>query len=217
MLQLFREARRVGGQSKRLAHDARLRLVMGAALFAFGPHGHDHVGANRPDHANVIVEDLLLAPLLVGLIDAERIAEVDGAREVLLGAVVAVDGGQFLGPQHAQRLEQLGADLVLPAGAARGGQHRRAVALAVREHGEHGAVLIVRVADGLEEDADIAELSEHEAEADLAGLAGDGSRLGAHRCGERQQRQHDNNGQHAMEFHRQPGISHFTSDPARGP
>ena len=66
------------------------------------------------------------APLLERLVDAERVAEIDGAREVLLRAVEAMQRRELLRPQHAERLENLGADLVLPAVAARRRRERRA-------------------------------------------------------------------------------------------
>ena len=79
------------------------------------PHRDQHVGSRHADQPHVVAEDLVLAPLLERLVDAERVAEVDGAAEHLLGAVEAVRGAQLLAAQHAKRLEQLGADLVLPA------------------------------------------------------------------------------------------------------
>ena len=77
-------------------------------------------GRDHADQAHVVADDLVLAPLLERLVDAERVAEVHGAREVLLRAVEAVQRPQLLGAQHAERLENLGADLVLSAVAARG-------------------------------------------------------------------------------------------------
>jgi hypothetical protein len=72
-----------------------------------------------------------VTPLLERLLDAERVAEVDGACEVLIGAVKAVRGRQFFGAQDRQRLEQLGANLVLPAFAVRRRDERCPEALAM--------------------------------------------------------------------------------------
>src|ERR1051326_3449228 len=79
----------------------------------------DHVRTNRANQSNVVRRELVAAPLLERLLDAERVAEVDGAREVLLGAVEAVQRGELACAQHAERFEDLRTDLVLPAVAAR--------------------------------------------------------------------------------------------------
>ena len=135
-----------------------------AAAVAVEHEADDHVGADRADHAHVVAEDLLVAPLLERLFDAEREAEVDRAREVLLGAVELVRRQQLLGAQHRQRLEQLGADLVLPALAARRRDERRAEALAVREVRQHRVVLVVRMRRRHHEVADGVELAQRELE-----------------------------------------------------
>ena len=85
-------------------------------------------GTDGPDHPNDIAEDLLAAPTLERLLDAERVAEVDRAREILLRPVEPVRGGKLLGAEHRQRVEQLGADLVLAAIAPRRRQEHRPVA-----------------------------------------------------------------------------------------
>ena len=86
-----------------------------------------------------------MAPLLDRLLRAEREAEIDGAREVLLGAVPAMRRQQLLGPQDADRVEQLRADLVLPAVAARRGDERDAHPEPARVQRQHGVVLVVGV------------------------------------------------------------------------
>ena len=94
------------------------------AAVAVGREPGDDVGTDRPNQPDEIADDLVAAPLLERFLDAEREAEVDGAREVLLGAVEPVHRRELLGPQHAERLEELGADLVLAAVAARRGRER---------------------------------------------------------------------------------------------
>ena len=128
-------------------------------LPAAGPlenEADDDVRANGADHPDVVAENLLLAPLLEGLVDAERVAEIHRPGEVLFGAVEAMRGEQLLRSQDRQSLEHLGADLVLPAFAARRRHQRRAEAVAVRVEREHRVVLIVgmrrrhhEVADGV--------------------------------------------------------------------
>ena len=71
-----------------------------------------------------------LPPLLEGFLGAERVAEIHGAGEVLLGAVELVRRQQLFGAQDAERVEQLRPDLVLPAVAARRRHQRHAHARA---------------------------------------------------------------------------------------
>ena len=113
------------------------------------------------------------APLLDRFLHAERKAEVDRAREVLLGAVEAVDGEQLLGPQHAERRSELGTDLVLAAVAARQRHQRGAHPLAEAEHRQQPVVLVVRMRVGLHEGAGARQLAQRELERDGVGaLAG---------------------------------------------
>ena len=129
-LDLIGIPRRIARGAERFGADARGRLMMLAAAGAVGPHRDHHVGPREPDQPHVVADDLVLAPLLERLVDAERVAEVHGAREELLGAVEPVRGQQLLGAQHAERLEDLGADLVLSAVAARGRRQHDAQSLA---------------------------------------------------------------------------------------
>ena len=56
-----------------------------------------------------------------------------------------MDGEEFLRAQHAERLGQLRADLVLSAVAARRRHERRAHALPFTDHREQRVVLVVGV------------------------------------------------------------------------
>ena len=118
--------------------------MMLAAAVAAAEEAGDDVGADGADVADVVADDLVVPPLLDRFLDAEREAEVDRAGEVLLGAVEAVHREQLLGAQHAERLEQLGTDLVLPAVAARRGDEHGPHPLAVPEHRQQPVVLVVR-------------------------------------------------------------------------
>ena len=135
-----------------------------AAALAVVDEAHHHVGPDGADHAHVVAEDGLAAPLLERLLDAEREAEVDRAREVLLGAVELVHRRQFFGAQHGERFEDLRADLVLPAFAARGGDERRAEALRVPVVGEQRVVLVVGMRRGHHHVAHRVELAQGELE-----------------------------------------------------
>ena len=107
------------------------------------------------------------------LIDAERVAEVDGAREHLLGAVEAVCRAQLLGTQDAERFEQLGADLVLPAVAARGGREDHAQALSLTLLRQQRVVLVVGVRGDVHHRSGGSELAEDQLQSDQSPLVGD--------------------------------------------
>jgi hypothetical protein len=134
----------------------------------------DDVGADRADHPDVVAEDLLLAPFLERLVDAERIAEIDRAGEVLVGAVEAMRRQQLLAAQHGERLEQLRADLVLPAVAARRGDERGAEPHAMRVIRQQAVVLVVRMCRRHHQIADGVELAEHDVERWRAAERADG-------------------------------------------
>ena len=170
LAQLLREARRVGRRPEGLAGEPPHRLVVLAAALALEGQGEDHVGAEGPDDAHDVAERLLAAPLREGLLHAERVAELVGAAEVLLDPVVAVDRHQLPGPQHAERLEQLGADRVLPALAPRQREQARAQAEPAREADEHPVVLVVGVGGDEEDPARDAEPAQGEGEAARAAV-----------------------------------------------
>ena len=161
---LLRKACRVRGGAPRLVRQHRRRLVMLAAAAPLRRHGGDHVGPDGANHPDEVAEDLVPAPPLEGLLDAEGVTEVDGAGEVLLGAVQPVRGVQLLGPQHRQRVEQLGADLVLAAVAARRRQQHGAVALASRQSRQQGIVLVVGMGHDRHEGTGAVELAQGDAE-----------------------------------------------------
>ena len=142
-----------------LVGEHRRRLVMLAAAASPRGQGGNDVGTDGADHPDEVAEDLFASPPLEGLLDAERVPEVHGAGEVLLGAVQAVRGVQLLGSQHRQRVEELGTDLVLAAVAARGRQQDRPVPLAFRQLRQQRVVLVVRVGGDHHEDAGAVELA----------------------------------------------------------
>ena len=164
---LFGIARRIGGGAEGLGRETGRGLVMLPAAVAAADEPRDHVGTRGADVPDEIADDLLAPPLLDGLLEAERVAEVDRAREVLLRAVEPVNGEQLLGAQHAERLEDLRPDLVLAAVAARRGHEHRPHALAVAHHREERVVLVVGMRRRFHEGPDRAQLAQHEAERGL--------------------------------------------------
>ncbi len=142
---LFGELRRVRGGTKRLGRENSCGLMVLSAASAVRTHRDDDVGSERPDVAHEVSENLLPSPLLERLLLAERVSEVDRAREVLLRAVETVGGQQFLGAEHTQRIEELRADLVLTAVAARRRDERHPCADVARIERQRRIVLVVGV------------------------------------------------------------------------
>ena len=76
------------------AHCARkfgeeaIELAIAAA--ALDIHSHDDVGTQRAPQPDVVTDDIFTAPLSDHFLGVERVAVVDGAREILLGAIDAV-------------------------------------------------------------------------------------------------------------------------------
>ena len=162
--QMLGEPRGVGGRRIRFAGQQRRRLMVLPAARSAGAHGRDHVGPQGADQAHQVVQDRVAPPLVERLFAAERVAEVDGAGEELLGPVQAVRGQRFFGPQHGQGVEQLGADLVLPAFAAGGGDEGGAHPLAVAQQRQQPVDLVVGMRGDRRERPDVVELAQHQSE-----------------------------------------------------
>ena len=175
------------------------------------PSGGSHKGHRRDDirtgHANQadeVTENLLASPSLEGLLDAEGVSEVHGSREILFGAVHTMHGGELLGSEHTQLVEQFRADLVLAAVTARGRGEHRSNPLATPEHHQQGVVLIVGVRRGLHEDAHGVETAKQKAEADVAAIVGRRGRSGDEGSG-------DEGGDGQQEAQRRHSEPHMTS------
>ena len=135
-----------------------------AAAIAVEHEADDDIRADRANHPHVIAKNLLVAPLLERLFDAERETEIDCAREELFRAIEAMCGQQFFGAQHRERHEQLRADLVLPTLTVRRRDQRGAESLAVREIRQHPVVLVVGMRRGHHERPDGIQLPQRELE-----------------------------------------------------
>ena len=198
VLDLIGELRWVRRGPERLPRQYTRRLVVLTTPLPVRAHpGHD-IGPDRTDHPDEVAEDLLPPPLLEGFLDAERVAEVDRAGEVLLGTVESVSCQQLLCSQHRKRVEQLGAYLVLPTITTSGGDQRRANPLTLTQHRQQRVVLIVWVRRRHHEDADSVQPTEHQAELDLSalrdnGLCLEGPGRGGVNQGERQDRGEEGN------------------------
>src|SRR5262245_15179532 len=149
-----------------------------APSFALGRKRDHDVRSNGAEHADEVPEDLLLSPFLERLLDAEGVAELVGAREILLDAVHAVHRHELFRAQDSDRLEELGSDLVLSAVSPGRREERRAVPTAPAQEDEETVVLVVRMRGGMKEARSRGELSELEREADAAAVLGDRLELG---------------------------------------
>ena len=142
-----------------------MRAIAAAALDV---HREHHIRAEGADEPHQVADNLLAAPFLDDLLRIERIAVVDGAGEVLFGAIEAVRRQQFGRAQHRHILKQLRPYLVLPAVAARRLQVDGTQAHAVREHGEECIGLIVGVRRDLHEGARDAQLAQRQPQRNVA-------------------------------------------------
>ena len=66
---------------------------------AAADEGRDDVGPDGTDLTHEVADDLVVTPFVDRLLDAERVSEIHGPREILLGAVEPVDGQELLGAQ----------------------------------------------------------------------------------------------------------------------
>jgi hypothetical protein len=169
-LQLLGEHRRIARRQIRLAREHRRRFVRAIAAAALDVHRQQHVRAQRPDQPHVVADDVLAAPFLDHFLGIERVAVIDRAREVLLGAVDAVGREQFRRPQYADIAKQLGTDLVLPAFTAVVLHVDRSQAHAVREHREERVGLVVWMRGRLHEGAGHVQLPDREPERNVAAV-----------------------------------------------
>ena len=142
----------IRGQVKGLEAEHGRRGVM-----PVGPSGRagiksidDQVWLEIPDHANHVVQHLLLLPDLQGLIRVLGIAEVIGPGEELLSSIRLACPEQLVGADDPQQLADLGADQVLPPVSPRDREVGRARVHLVREIGDHPGVLIIRVRRNVE-------------------------------------------------------------------
>ena len=162
----------------------RRRLMVLAAPRGLEGEGEDHVGPERPHDPHHVAQGLLAPPPLERLLHAEREAEVRGPAEVLLHAVVAVDGEELLGAQHGEGVEELGADVVLSAVAPGQGQERGADPQTAGEADEDAVVLVVGVGRHVQDASPDREAAQGEAETGRPALVGEGRDLRARRSGE---------------------------------
>ena len=144
-----------------------------AAALAVEDEADDHVGTDRADHPHVVAEDLLLAPLLERLFDAERVAEVDRAREVLLGAVERCAPSSSSVRSTASASNSSGPISFCPPSprVAVTSDVRKPLPCAVVR--QHRVVLVVGMRRRHHQVADGVELAQHQLERRLAAQGGD--------------------------------------------
>ena len=133
------------------------RRVMAVAPALGREPGDDDIGPEGADHPHDVGHDGLPIPDPERLGGVLREAEVDGAGEELPAAVEAAGGQEFLGADHAQLLEELGADHVLATVAPREREIGRAVGAAAGEVGDELGVLIVGMRGHVQDAPQLAE------------------------------------------------------------
>ena len=111
---------------------------------------NQHVWPEGANHSHHVTErDIVPSPLLEGLVGILRIAEIGNSAEALFHAVIAIGGRQLQRAQHAQHVEQIASDFVLPAFAASERHQQRGHAFAARLESQHAAIFVVGMRDGL--------------------------------------------------------------------
>ena len=147
--------------------------------------GEDDVRPEQADHPDDVAQDLLLAPEFEGLLGGLGIAEIDGPGEELLGPVDPAGGQELLRPEEADLGPFFRADQILAAFAPGHREIGGPEAAALREIGQDGGILVVRMgADekGAAEDVELLEgQGQFPAVGNLAllGLGGRGDRKAA--------------------------------------
>src|SRR5919106_6998459 len=154
LTELLRKPLWIAGGLERLDGEERRSLMVLPAARAVGPHHQNHVGTRLADQTNVVAHDLVLAPLLERLLDAEGVSKVDGAGEELLCTVEPMGCEKFLRAEHTQCLEQLGTDLVLTAVAASGCREHHSESLSMALHRQERVVLVVGMSGRMHDGAD---------------------------------------------------------------
>ena len=128
------------------------------------------MGPELAHHVHHIAQHLFHGPELQRLVDALRVAEVEGAREVLPSAVEGARGEKFARADHAEPFVQARPDQVLPALAPAERQVGGFGAHPARERREEARVLVVGVGGDHQHPLHSVELPHAERRADYAGV-----------------------------------------------
>ena len=158
--------------AKRITNQNSGGLMRAVSAAALNVHGDDYVGTKGSPQADVIANDIFTAPLGDDFLGIEGVAVVDGAREILLGAIDTMRGEQLGSAQHGDIAEQFRSDFVLAAVAAIILDIDDAQTLAVPEVGEERIGFVVGVGGRLQKSTGDAELAERESKRDMAAAGG---------------------------------------------
>ena len=161
---LPRKPLRIGRRAERLFRQDRrcLMMPMAIAIRARKPR-HQHVrtkGSNHPHH--VAERDIVPLPLLKCFFGSLRISKIRHARESLLNAVISVGSQQLQRPQHAQRVEQIAAQLVLSPFPARQRHQQCRDAFPARFERQHAAVFVIGMRRDLHQTGRRLQASQHQ-------------------------------------------------------
>ena len=140
------EAVRVAGCGKGLARGESRELMLAMAI-ARRPRKDrdDHMGAELAHHVDHVAQHLFNGPEFQRLVNALRVAEVEGAREVLVAAVEGARGEEFARADDAESFVQPRPDQVLSPFTAAERQVGGFDAHTARERREEACVLVVGV------------------------------------------------------------------------
>ena len=165
---LFRIAGRIARCQVRLAAQDRRRFVRPVTAAPLDVHRQDHIGPQHAHQSNEVADDLVAPPLADHFLRIEGVPVIDRAREVLLGAVEAMGRQQLRRAEDGEILEQLGADLVLAAAAARRLQGNGPKAHPPREQRQQRVVLVIGMRGDLHERAGHVQPAERQPERHVA-------------------------------------------------
>lgn len=113
--------------------------------------GDDHIGLKASNHPDHIPESFFLPPKIKCFLRGLRIAEVDGSREKLFGSVDPAGRHELLGSKNAEFSSLFRADQILAALAAGERKAARSILTTLREIGQDGGVLVVRMSGHIED------------------------------------------------------------------
>ena len=120
---LLGKALRITRRTERLLGQDRRCLMMPMSIpICPRKASHEYVRTKCPNRAHQIPQrDVVPLPLLKCLLRRLRISKIRHTRKSLLDSVITIRRQKFQSPQHAQHIEQIAAQLVLPTFAARQG------------------------------------------------------------------------------------------------
>ena len=144
---------RIGGRLDRRRCDRACRLVLAMSVpRAALPTGDDYERPESPDRAHHVAQQLFAIPLGQRLVQPLREPVVGDLGEVLLVEAVVLPGPrEFVRPDQAEGVEQLGADRVVACLTTVDSEQPGSGATPTAQHRQHAALLVIGMRGGVEE------------------------------------------------------------------